>query len=155
MLEPGLQRLREELERLGMVVVPHGDHICVRLPLLTSVHVRVEGGVLRCEPRIGPLPRASTLAGTAAATAGSVATVAIAGLPALPLILATGGLAALGVQLGGFVLAESCITRVQLLWARLYQPPGERALSPSAAAELPEAPAPGIEVLPRARARES
>ena len=36
---PELVALRDELERLDYVVVDHGQHICVRMPLLTSVVV--------------------------------------------------------------------------------------------------------------------
>ncbi len=145
MIDPALQQLRQELEQLGMVVVPHGDHICVRLPLLTSVHVSLERGVLRCEPRLGPLPRSSTLAGTATATASSVAVAAIAGLPLLPLVLATGGLAALGVQLGGFMLAESCITRVQLLWSRVREQHERPAIAAATRPSLQEPIAPELD----------
>ena len=52
--DPELAALRAELERLGHVVAPHGDHLCVRLPLFASVRVRLEEGRLRCQPLVGP-----------------------------------------------------------------------------------------------------
>lgn len=52
-----LEALAERLARLGLVVVRHGNHIAVRGSLLTSVRVRVVGGVLHCDPYLAYLPR--------------------------------------------------------------------------------------------------
>ncbi|HJU89843.1 MAG TPA: hypothetical protein VJ672_10650 [Gemmatimonadaceae bacterium] len=150
MLDPRLMRLRSELERLGSVVVPHGSHICVRLPLAASVVVRLENGVLRCHPQLGPFGRATALGGTAVATtAGVVALLATGGL-ALPIAAAVGGVSAMMVELGGFVTAENCVTRVQTLWARIdadigtlpVSPNENRALQPPLPDELARAPRP-------------
>ena len=60
--DPETAALRAELERLGVVVAPHSDHLCVRLPLFASVRVRIdEQGRLDCEPMFGPLPRTRAL----------------------------------------------------------------------------------------------
>src|SRR5918992_5069001 len=82
--DPEIAALRTELEQLGVVVAPHRDHLCVRLPLFASVRVRVdEQGRLDCEPMFGPLRRMhafllgttglTVLAGVALYTHASVA----------------------------------------------------------------------------------
>ena len=54
--DPVLVELRGRLERLGYVVAPHGDHLCVRLQLLTSVRVRrAPTGTFTFVPQFGPL----------------------------------------------------------------------------------------------------
>jgi hypothetical protein len=145
MLDPRLVRLRAELERLGSVVVPHGEHICVRLALAASVVVRLDNGVLRCRPQLGPFGRSSALAGTAVAAVAGVALLGTGGL-ALPLVAGFAGVSAMLVELGGFVAAEGCITRIQMLWSRLSESeqaaiprpyPDGRALHPP----LPDEPA--------------
>ncbi|HJR42534.1 MAG TPA: hypothetical protein VJ812_10575 [Gemmatimonadaceae bacterium] len=153
MLDPRLVRLRAELERLGSVVVPHGEHICVRLTLAASVVVRVDSGVLRCRAQLGPFGRSSTLGGTALATTAGVALLSTGGL-ALPIVAAVAGVSAMLVELGGFVAAESCITRIHVLWsrivdgdtARIARPYGDdRALHPPLPDELTR-PAPAGEL---------
>src|SRR5688500_14357604 len=67
-LTPELATLGAELERLGHVVVPHGDHICVRLPLLASVRIRLEGGRLRFVPQFGFIGRTAALWGSLGGT---------------------------------------------------------------------------------------
>src|ERR671932_2022184 len=89
--DPDLAALRTELERLGLVVAPHGDHICVRLPMFTSVRVRSEGGRLRCEPLFGPLPRNRALLGIPALVALVGAAFHGFGVGPLALTVAFGG----------------------------------------------------------------
>jgi hypothetical protein len=117
--DPEVAALRDDLERLGTVVAPHRDHLCVRLPLFASVRVRVdEQGRLDCEPMFGPLARTKALlAGAAALTAlaGGLLYTTGASPAALTaaLVAVMSGLA----SVCGFVLTENCITRVQMLWA--------------------------------------
>jgi hypothetical protein len=117
--DPEIAALRDDLERLGIVVAPHRDHLCVRLPLFASVRVRVdEQGRLDCEPMFGPLSRTRALLFSTTfltVTAGSL----FYFTGASPLAL---GVAFLSIMSGlgsvcRFVLTESCITRVQLIWA--------------------------------------
>jgi hypothetical protein len=49
---------------------------------------------------------------------------------ALPFAIAVGGVATMLVELGGFVLAENCVTGVQTAWARIAGRP--RAAVPDA-----------------------
>jgi hypothetical protein len=116
---PEIAALRTELEQLGVVVAPHRDHLCVRLPLFASVRVRVdEQGRLDCEPMFGPLPRtAALLFTTTLLTAAAVGLLYFTG--ASPLAL---GAVFLSIMSGigsalRFVLTENCITRIQMLWA--------------------------------------
>jgi hypothetical protein len=117
--DPEIAALRTELERLGVVVAPHSDHLCIRLPLFASVRVRVdEQGRLDCEPMFGPLSRTRALLfSTTLLTATAAGLFYFTG--ASPLAL---GVAFLSIMSGlgsvcRFVLTENCITRVQLLWA--------------------------------------
>lgn len=116
-LVPELAAFRAELEALGYVVVPHGDHLCVRLPQFASVRVRVREGALQFVPQFGPFRRqhstALTLGGASAAVVG-----ALAFIGAGPIAL---GAAFIGVMLaardvGRYVVTEGCVTRLQLLW---------------------------------------
>jgi len=115
--DPEIAALRTDLEQLGVVVAPHRDHLCVRMPLFTSVRVRVdEEGRLDCEPMFGPLRRmhaflASTAALTLAAGAALYTHASVAPLLAFLAVMSGLGSAC------GFVLTENCVTRVQLLWA--------------------------------------
>ena len=155
--DPETAALRDDLEQLGVVVAPHRDHLCVRLPLFASVRVRVdEQGRLDCQPMFGMLPRT---------TAVLISTTALAGL-AGGLLYATGTSSAallasfLAVMSGfgtawRFVLTESCITRVQMVWAarlasskvqgprsrvqgRELQDPSSKIQVPSSKIQLPE-----------------
>jgi hypothetical protein len=149
-IDPGLVALRAELERRGMVVAPHGDHLCVRLPLFVSVRLRREGGALRAIPQIGPLTRGPGFAATLAPLVATGAGILFAGVTG-PLVAAA--CVALGVALAGVsgvVIAEGCLTRVTLLWELMVSgalPSTPRSgarpteLSPPAARQLGE-PAP-------------
>lgn len=118
LLVPELAAFRDELEALGYIVVPHGDHLCVRLPQFASVRVRLREGVLHFVPQFGPFRRqhstALTLGGASAAVVGALA---LTGVGAIAV-----GAAFLGVMLaardvGRYVTTEGCVTRLQLLWA--------------------------------------
>lgn len=120
--DPEIAALRTDLERLGIVVAPHRDHLCVRLPLFASVRVRVdEQGRLDCDPMFGPLPRTRALLfSTAALTAIAGGLLFTTGASPLALTVAFAGIMSALGSVCGFVLTENCITRVQMLWtARL------------------------------------
>jgi len=136
--DPEISALRTELEQLGVVVAPHRDHLCVRMPLFTSVRVRVdEEGRLACEAMFGPLRRMHAfLAGTTALTiaAGAALYTHAPVAPLLAFLAVMSGVA----SVCGFVLTENCITRVQLLWAARQRAGGEVGSS----AVRPSTPAP-------------
>ena len=117
-LDPNLVTLRAELEQLDYVVVQHGDHICVRLPLISSVRIRHTDGRFRFVPQFGPFRRSGGLlltSGVSAAVVGASAFV----LGAAPLTLLVGflGVVALAHDACRFVLTEGCLTRLQQLIA--------------------------------------
>ena len=117
-LDPDLVTLRTELEQLDYVVVQHGDHICVRLPLISSVRIRHTDGRFRFVPQFGPFRRSGGLlftSGVSAAVVGASAFV----LGAAPLTLLVGflGVVALAHDACRFVLTEGCLTRLQQLIA--------------------------------------
>lgn len=117
-LDPALTDLRRELDELGFVVVPHGDHICIRLSMLASVRVRLERGALRLQPQFGPLARSKALVlGLLGAPAAVAAAFAAIGLAPLSLAAAAGAGAYLLSDIYRLVLTEGCVTRLQLLWA--------------------------------------
>jgi hypothetical protein len=128
--DPEIAALRTELERLGIVVAPHSDHLCVRLPLFAAVRIRTQDGNLRCDPIFGPLPRTTELLLTLSGLTALVGCLFYFGGPT-PAALTVGfaGIMAAAAQVCRFVLTENCITRVQLLWAARM---GVRADVPSA-----------------------
>lgn len=114
-MDNALTELRQTLDRLGFVVVPHGDHLCVRLPLAASVRVYSSNGRVRLVSRFGPFGRMTAVLAT-----GAVGVAALAGALAmfgLPVAVVTGFLAVVGLAHDGyrFVLTESCTTRLQQL----------------------------------------
>jgi hypothetical protein len=144
--DPEIAALRDDLERLGIVVAPHRDHLCVRLPLFASVRVRVdEQGRLDCEPMFGPLSRTrAVLFSTTLLTATALGLFYFTGVSPLSV-----GAAFLSIMSGlgsvwRFVLTESCITRVQLIWAArmsgrsdVISGPPHRSLPALRAVEVP------------------
>lgn len=113
-LDPALLTLRSELERLDYVVVPHGDHICVRLPLISSVRVRCTGGRFRFTPQFGPFRRSGGLLFTSGVSTAAVAGAAFAvGLAPLTLVVGFLGVIALAHDACRFVITEGCLTRLQ------------------------------------------
>src|SRR5687768_5869228 len=113
-LDPALVALSSELEHFDYVVVPHGDHICVRLPLISSVRIRHNGNRFRCTPQFGPFRRSGGLLFTSGVSAAAVAGSAIAvGLAPLTLIVGFLGVVALAHDACRFVITEGCLTRLQ------------------------------------------
>lgn len=114
-MDNALTDLRQTLDRLGYVVVPHGDHLCVRLPLLASVRIYSSNGRLRLVSRFGPFGRTSGVLAT-----GAVGVAAVAGAltllgPPVALVAAFLGVAGLAHDGYRFVLTESCVSRLQQL----------------------------------------
>ena len=117
-LDPDLDLLRDELERLDYVVVHHGEHICVRLPLLSSVVIRHSEDRFRFVPQFGPLRRSAGLLFTSGVSTVAVAGASLAfGAAPLTLIVAFLGVVALAHDACRFVLTEGCLTRLQQLIA--------------------------------------
>ena len=118
LLVPELAAFRAELEALGYVVVPHGDHLCVRLPQFASVRVRLREGALQFVPQFGPFRRqhstALTLGGSSAAVVGALA---LTGVGPIALAAAFIGVMLAARDVGRYVVTEGCVTRLQLLWA--------------------------------------
>jgi hypothetical protein len=117
-LDSDLDLLRDELERLDYVVVHHGDHICVRLPLISSVVIRHADGRFRFVPQFGPFRRSGGLLFTSGVSMTAVGAAAVA-FGAAPLTLMVGflGMIALAHDACRFVLTEGCLTRLQQLIA--------------------------------------
>ena len=117
-LDADLDLLRDELERLDYVVVHHGDHICVRLPLISSVIIRHADGRFRFVPQFGPFRRSGGLLITSGVSAAAVGGAALA-FGAAPLTLMVGflGMIALAHDACRFILTEGCLTRLQQLIA--------------------------------------
>jgi hypothetical protein len=115
-VDSALTELRQTLDRLGYVVVPHGDHLCVRLPLAASVRVYSSLGRMRLVPRFGPFGRTTGVVATAVVGVGVVAG-ALATLGAGSVALVAAFLGVIGLAHDGyrFVLTESCATRLQQL----------------------------------------
>ena len=116
-LLPELAAFRADLEELGYVVVPHGDHLCVRLPQFASVRVKLDADGLQFIPQFGPLRRnhssALTLGGASAAV---IAALALTGVGAVALGAAFLGTMLAARDVGRYIVTEGCITRLQLLW---------------------------------------
>lgn len=127
-LVPELAAFRSDLEELGYVVVPHGDHLCVRLPQFASVRVKLGEEGLQFIPQFGPLRRhhssALTLGGASAAVAAALA---LTGVGAIALGAAFVGTMLAARDVGRYIVTEGAITRLQLLWraraAGLSHPP--------------------------------
>ena len=134
--DPEIAALRTEMEELGLVVAPHRDHLCVRLPLFTAVRVRIdEAGRLKCEPMFGPLARSrSMFLNTVAAALVAGGLFYETGASALAFTVAFLGLLSAAATVCRFVLTESCITRVQLLWAARLKSRGDLLSAPQAPA---------------------
>lgn len=132
-----LTELRATLERLGYVVVRHGDYLCVRLPLAASVRIYSNDGRIRLEPRSGPFGRTSAMVGTSIGGTGMVAAAALlASSGALTFVAAFAGIVALTHDACRFIVTEGCMTRLQQLILDIERaaPPG--AISPPSPNEL-------------------
>ncbi len=125
-LHPALLELRTELERQGSVVVCHGDYICVRLPLVASVRIRLNGGQLHFEPRFGPFGRGTSLVVTPIVAVLAV-TLAATTAPLAPVIMtAFASTVMVLYDIQRLIMTEGAMTRLQLLWST-RQPPKDVA----------------------------
>ncbi|MDQ3674306.1 MAG: hypothetical protein M3365_08030 [Gemmatimonadota bacterium] len=128
-LDAALVSLRSELEQLDYVVVPHGDHICVRLPLLSSVRIRHDGDRFRFTPQFGPLRRSGGLLVTSGVSVAAVAGAAFAvGLAPITLVVGFLGVIALAHDACRFVVTEGCLTRLQNIIAGGLQRAPDRSI---------------------------
>ena len=118
---PSLDELRQELEAVGMVVVPFADEIHIRRSTLEFIKVRVDGGVLHCEPRIGALSMSRATWVLLAVEFLEIFAVMHqrAGSPAWAIGSVFSGLLAFGVHALRYTLAEITISRVQGIWLDL------------------------------------
>ena len=118
--EPTLNELRRELEAVGLVVVPFGNEIHVRRSTLEYIKVRIDDGVLRCEPCIGFMSQArATWVLLLGVTLGIPALFHRNGATAES--LSTAFLAAIGFVFHSlrYTLADLSINRVQAIWLDL------------------------------------
>ena len=116
-MEESLVQFQHQLERVGVRVVPHRNHLGVRLPLFASVRVHVEDGDLKLHLQTGPTGPGRALAWTALVITVLVGTLAnTVGVGPLTLTVTFGGVALLVLELGQLVLADGCATRLMLQW---------------------------------------
>ena len=116
-MEESLVQFQSQLERVGVRVVPHRNHLCVRLPLFASVRVHVQDGDLKLHLQTGPTGPGRVLAWTAIVMTVLVGILAnTVGVGPLTLTVAFGGVALLALELGQLVLADGCATRLMLQW---------------------------------------
>ena len=114
-----MARLSEELDHLGYNVVSHGDHVCVRLPLFSSVRIRRVGEHFRFAPQFGPVGRTRAFLFTSALTLGAVGVSAVTlGTSPTTLILGFLGVVALAHDACRFIVTEGALTRLQQLLTR-------------------------------------
>jgi hypothetical protein len=113
-----LEDLRRELTSLGMVVVSYGDRLQVRLATLEHIVVRVDGGVLRCEARVGAVSFVRAMWTLVATTAIGIPALLL-GTGIAPATLAASFLLVASLVFNGtrYLLADGCITRIQHAWA--------------------------------------
>ena len=115
-LDRDLELLRSDLEQLDYVVVKHGDFVCVRLPLVSSVRIHHDAGRFRFVPQVGPFRRSAGLFVTSGLTVAGVAGAALVfGLAPLTFVVGFLGVVVLAHDACRFVLTEGCLTRVQQL----------------------------------------
>ena len=120
-LDPELAVLSNELRRLDYVVVHHGDYICVRLPLISSVRIHhAPDGHFRFVPQVGPFNRSTGLFVTSGISVGVVGAAALTvGLAPLTFVLGFLGIVAMAHDACRFAVTEGCLTRLQqLIYAR-------------------------------------
>jgi hypothetical protein len=118
--EASLRNLGDELQSLGMVVVPRDDGLEVRLSTFETVRIRLEDSVLRCEPWFGAVPRTRArwtfsilssvlVPGLFLTTGLTASTVSVAFLIVLAAV-------SQGVR---YTVTESIVSRVQMVWLNL------------------------------------
>jgi hypothetical protein len=133
-LDPALLTLRAELEHLDYVVVPHGDHICVRLPLISSVRIRHNGNRFRFTPQFGPFRRSGGLLFTSGVSTAAVAGTAFGfGLDPVTLVVGFLGFVALAHDACRFIITEGALTRLQQIIATTIGPHTRPEAMPRAA----------------------
>lgn len=150
-MDPFLTELRPILDRLGYTVVPHGDHLCVRLPLAASVRIYAADGRVRLVPQFGPFSRTGGLLATSTGASAVVgATLFTVGVTPVALFAGFVGVVALAHDACRFVLTESCVTRLQQLIVDLerVQQSHELSAGSSPARLAPPPAAVGIEKRP-------
>ena len=117
-LDPELAVLSNDLKRLDYVVVQHGDYICVRLPLISSVRIHHTNGNFQFVPQTGPFKRSTGLFFTSGISAGAVGAAALMiGLAPVTFVLGFLGVVALAHDACRFAVTEGCLTRLQQLIA--------------------------------------
>ncbi|HJP61499.1 MAG TPA: hypothetical protein VJ865_15935, partial [Gemmatimonadaceae bacterium] len=117
-LDPELAVLSNDLEKLDYVVVNHGDFICVRLPLISSVRIHHTDGRFRFVPQVGPFRRSTGLFVTSGISVAVVAAAALTiGLAPLTFVLGFLGVVGVGHDACRFAVTEGCLTRLQQLIA--------------------------------------
>lgn len=117
-LDPELAVLSSDLEKLDYVVVNHGEYICVRLPLISSVRIHHTDGHFRFVPQVGPFNRSTGLfVTTGISVAGVAAAALMVGLTPLTFVLGFLGVVAVGHDACRFAITEGCLTRLQQLIA--------------------------------------
>lgn len=128
-LHPDLVGFGRRLEAAGIVAAVHSDHLCVRLPLLASVRVRYDGARLSFDPRFGAASRTVAVVSTFGSVSALVVGMTLAGI-ALPALVAAGSLGALAsaYDVMRFIVTESAITRVTMLWSARVPPDTVREL---------------------------
>jgi hypothetical protein len=139
-LHPELVSFQRRLEASGTVVAVRADHLCVRLPLLVSLRVRYDGQRLAFDPRFGTVSRMTGTIATFGAVNVAVVASALAGiaLPAVVAVCTVGVLAAVYEGLR-YVVTESAITRVALLWGARADPAGALGSGPAQPFRTPAA----------------
>jgi hypothetical protein len=117
-LDSELAFLSSDLEKLDYVVVNHGDFICVRLPLISSVRIHHTGGHFRFVPQVGPFNRSTGLFMTSGISVAAVTAAAVmVGLTPLTFVLGFLGVVAVAHDACRFAITEGCLTRLQQLIA--------------------------------------
>ena len=117
---PGLEELRRDLEAVGMVVVPFRDEIHVRRSTLEYIKVRLDGGVLHCEPCVGIMSQARTTWALLAVEATVIPALLFEfGATPVGLIAAFTGLVGFGFHALRYTLSEIAISRIQSVWLDL------------------------------------
>ncbi len=115
-LDSMLAAMRADLERLGYTVVPHGDCICIRLPLASSVRVYRTDAGFRFRPKFGPFGRTAGAMFTSGVTGGGVILAALTGV-SVPVTIGVAFLGVMALIHDGcrFVVTEGCLNRLQAL----------------------------------------
>lgn len=141
---PRLEELRRELEAMGMVVVPFRDEIHIRRSTLEYIKVRLDRGVLHCEPYVGMMSQARTTWVLLAIEAIAIPTVVShAAATSIALTAAFTGLLAFGVHALRYTLSEIAVSRIQTRWLdlrerhRLAASSSPGSLASSATRQLP------------------